>query len=92
MGVDGDSGKRVFGRPCSIGAEGGVKALWEALAGNVLKELIALGRVPGQIKFASGRTFRMLRPLCVEVPVKLSLHDSLPVLDAAFADNLPLFR
>ena len=50
-----------------------------------MKELVALGKIPGQIKLSSARTFRMLRPICVEVPLKLSLHDSLPVLDAAFA-------
>jgi hypothetical protein len=85
MAIDGTSGKCVFSRPVSIGAEGGIKALWEALAANVLKELVALGKIPGQIKLSSARTFRMLRPICVEVPLKLSLHDSLPVLDAAFA-------
>ena len=43
------------------------------------------GRVPGEICLVSGRVFRMLRALCVELPFKLSLHDSLPALDAAFA-------
>jgi hypothetical protein len=29
--------------------------------------------------------FRLLRPLCLELPVRLSLHDSLPTLEKAFS-------
>ena len=50
---------------------------------RLLKNLIARGRIPGNIRLLSGRVFRMLRPLCVEIPFKISLHDSLPRLEQA---------
>ena len=43
----------------------------------VLRELVRRGRIPGEIKVRSGRVFRLLRPLCVELPFKLSLHEKL---------------
>ena len=42
------------------------------------RKMIARGRIPGELMMRSQRLFRMLRPLCIDVPVKLSLHDSLP--------------
>ena len=44
---------------------------------QLLRELIRIGKVPGEIKVRSGRVFRMLRPLCIELPFKLSLHEKL---------------
>jgi hypothetical protein len=60
--------------------DGSLADLWQPLAGIVLDRFVALGWIPGEIKMMSGRLFRMLRPLCLELPVKLSLHDSLPSL------------
>ncbi len=57
--------------------EGGLRALWEGIAPRLLKHFLARGRIPGEIMVKSPRLFRMLRPLCLEVPVKLSLHDKL---------------
>lgn len=61
----------------SLTREGGLKGLWEAMPAQLLKALIARGRVPGNVKVRSGRVFRMFRPLCLELPIKLSLHDAL---------------
>lgn len=72
------SGAKVIDRRASADQSGGLKALWEMLAGEVLSELVRHGRVPGEIKVRSGRVFRFLRPLCMELPFKLSLHDKLP--------------
>ena len=47
---------------------------------QLLKALIGRGRIPGEIRLRSGRVFRLLRPLCEELPFKLSLHDELPEL------------
>lgn len=61
----------------SLTREGGLKGLWEAMPSQFLKTLIARGGIPGEVKVRSGRVFRMFRPLCLELPIKLSLHDSL---------------
>ena len=59
----------------SMHPEAGLRGLWESMPAQVLKELIRLGRIPGEIKTRSGRVFRFLRPLCLDLPFKLSLHD-----------------
>ena len=60
--------------------DGSLADLWQPLAGIVLERFVSLGWMPGEIKMMSGRLFRMLRPLCLELPLKISLHDSLPAL------------
>lgn len=84
IGVDGATGAKVIDSRVSVHPEAGLRGLWESMPQQVLAELIRLGKVPGEIRLCSGRVFRMLRPLCMELPFKLSLHDSLPRLDAAF--------
>jgi hypothetical protein len=80
VAVDPATGERVIDSKVSVDPEGGLKGLWEAVPVRVLRGLVERGRVPGNIKVVSGRVFRMLRPLCMELPFKLSLHDSLPEL------------
>jgi hypothetical protein len=82
--VDSATGETVFRRSVSVG-EGGLKGLWESVPAQLIKEFVRLGRVPGRIKLVSGRLFRMVRALCIELPFKLSLHDSLPALESVFA-------
>lgn len=67
----------------TVPQDGGLKRMWESMPPQLLKGLIARGRIPGEIKVVSGRVFRFLRPLCLELPFKLSLHDSLPELKNA---------
>ncbi len=74
------SGEKVIDSRASVDPAAGLKSLWEMLAGEVLKALVRRGRIPGEIKVVSGRVFRFLRPLCLELPFKLSLHDTLPHL------------
>ena len=57
-----------------------LRDMWVGMPAQVLKALIRRGRVPGEIRLVSGRVFRLLRPLCEELPFKLSLHDDLPEL------------
>ena len=76
---------RAIDSRVSVNPEGGLRGMWEGMPTQVLHELVRRGKVPGEIRLCSGRVFRLLRPLCMEVPVKLSLHDSLPLLDAAFS-------
>ena len=85
-GVDGASGERVFWNRVSIDPDSGLRGLWESMPRRVLANITAKGRVPGEIKVVSGRVFRLMRPLCMDLPFKLSLHDRLPRLEAAFAN------
>lgn len=82
--IDSETGERIICTKTSVTRDGGLRKLWESMPARFLAELIARGRVPGEVKVSSARVFRMLRPLCVELPFKLSLHDSLPRLDADF--------
>lgn len=81
--VDGATGERLVCDKASVGPDGGLKALWEAMPARLLKHIIARGRFPGEIRLVSGRVFRMLRPLTVQIPFRLSLHDRLPHLEEA---------
>ena len=62
--------------------DGGLRQLWEGVAPRLLKHLLARGKVPGEMLVRSQRLFRMLRPLCLDIPLKLSLHDKLPGVNA----------
>ena len=75
--VDPKTGEVVIASRVSIHPEAGLKGMWESMPGQVLKELIRRGKVPGELKTCSGRVFRLLRPLCIELPFKLSLHEKL---------------
>lgn len=82
--VDARTGESAFVARMSVSPDGGLRGMWESLAPEVLRRLIGRGRVPGALRLVSGRVFRMLRPLGEELPFKLSLHDALPRLEAAF--------
>ena len=83
VGVDG-AGKKVVDCRVSMHPEAGLKGLWESMPAQVMSELVRLGKVPGEIRLCSGRVFRLLRPMCMELPFKLVLRDSLPALEAAY--------
>ncbi len=61
--------------------DGGLRQMWEGVAPRLLKHLLARGKIPGEIMVRTQRLFRMLRPLCLDLPLKLSLHDSIPELN-----------
>lgn len=75
--ADGQTGERAFESRVSLLPEGGLRALWESMPVQVLHEIVRRGKVPGEIRVRSGRVFRLLRPLCLELPFKLSLHERL---------------
>lgn len=72
-----DAGEKIISKCASVNPESGLKALWEMLAGEVLSALVQYGTIPGQIKVMSARVFRFIRPLCMELMFKLSMHDKL---------------
>lgn len=78
--ADAASGEKSLQDRMSANPDGGLKALWEDVPPRILRHFLALGRIPGEVKVVSGRLFRLLRPLCVDLPFKLSLHDTLPHL------------
>ncbi len=84
VAVDPATGERAVDCRVSIASDGGLRGLWESMPPQFLKELIRRGKVPGEIRLVSGRVFRLLRSLGMELPFKLSLHDRLPALEAAF--------
>ena len=77
VAVDAKTGERLVDARTSISPDGGLRSLWESMPPQFLRELIRIGRVPGEVKVRSLRMFRMLRPLCDELPFKLSVHDKL---------------
>ncbi len=81
--IDAKTGAKVIGDRASVMPELGLRGLWEQMPERLLERLVQGGRIPGEVKVLSGRVFRLLRPLCMDLPFKLSLHDSLPRLEAA---------
>ena len=79
--VDPKTGETAIASRVSVHPEAGLKGMWESMPVQVLKELIRRGKVPGGLRTRSGRVFRLLRPLCMELPFKLSLHDRLQSLE-----------
>ena len=79
---DAATGERFVADAVSPVPDGGLRAMWEGVAPRLLKHLLARGRIPGEIMVCSQRLFRMLRPLCLDIPLKLSLHDKLPGVNA----------
>lgn len=77
LGYDPKSKTAVFDLRASIGKDSGLKELWEMMPRQFLKALIERGRIPGEIRVASQRVFRFLRPLCIEIPFKISLRTGL---------------
>lgn len=78
VGVDCATKQRIFRSQATVAQGSGLKGMWESMPTMVLRHFVELGRVPGEIRCTSGRVFRFLRPLCLELPLKLSMHDNLP--------------
>ena len=70
----------VINQNVSVAPEFGLKEMWESVPSRFLKAIVARGRVPGEIRVATGRMFRMLRPLCMELPFKLVMQENLQLL------------
>lgn len=84
VGVNPKTSVREIFAQVSPNPEGGLRALWEEMPAQFLKRLIALGTIPGEVRVCSQRVYRMLRPLIVELPFRLSMNSSLPEIEAQF--------
>ena len=91
-GLDGTTGERVIWDMKAVNPESGLRGLWEAMPRRLLKHIISRGRVPGEIKICSARMFRLLRPLCMNLPFKLSMHDILPRMEEEFKKEIAVQR
>lgn len=72
------TGEKFVSDAVSPVPDGGLRAMWENVPPRLLSHLISRGRIPGEIMVRSQRLFRLLRPICLDIPLKLSLHDTLP--------------
>lgn len=79
--VDLSTGIKILQDKISVSVEGGLKAMWQSMPSRVLTGLVEYGRLPVVVKVVSGRVFRFLRSLCLELPIKLSLHDKIEGVD-----------
>ena len=77
VAADAKTGEQAFACRVSLSGDASLRALWEEMPSQALREIVRRGKVPGEIRVRSGRVFRLLRPLCMELPFKLSLHDRL---------------
>jgi len=75
--ADARTGASVFDSRAAMDPDGGLRGLWEGVPVVLLKQMLALRRIPGEVRVSSKRLFRLLRPLGVELPFKLSLHDQI---------------
>lgn len=82
--VDAKTGAVVFRDRTAIQGDSGLRGLWEGMAPRVLQHFLERKAIPGEIRVMSGRVFRMLRPLGLELPFKLSKVTDLPHFPAAF--------
>ena len=59
----------------SVVGELGLKGLWESVPPRVLTVLVREGCIPGEMHMTSKRRFRLMRPIMLQLPIKLCLHD-----------------
>lgn len=70
------------------GTSDALKLIWESLASHILDGIIRHGRVPGAIHVRSQRMMRFLRPLGLQLPFKIVLHEELPRLTASVNQSI----
>jgi len=84
--VDAETGAVVFRDKLSVDSESGLRGIWESLPPRMLAHFIERRAVPGELRVISGRAFRLMRPLCLELPFKLSKVPDLPHFGAALVN------
>ena len=82
IGVDSANPSRAMLLADTIDPDTGLRGIWETLPCRFMTMLRECKCVPGNIRVCSKRVFRLLRPLCSELPFRLSLNSALAGLDA----------
>ncbi|HBJ59787.1 MAG TPA: hypothetical protein DDY72_04975 [Verrucomicrobia bacterium] len=65
---------------------GGLKNIWLEMPGQLLRRFVEKKVLPCEIQVESARVFRFLRPVFLELPVKLTKLEDIPPLDACFEE------
>lgn len=65
-----------------------LKQLWESLASRMLEGVLKRGMVPAEIHVRTQRVLRFMRPLGLQIPFKLVLHQHLPRLTATVNNSI----
>lgn len=84
LAIDDKTNSTIIDSNVSMAHNSTLKELWESMPAQVLKCIVKGGKVPREIQVMSGRVFRLLRPICMELPIKLSMHDTLKALETRF--------
>ena len=92
LAIDAKTGARVILDSSATKPDHGLRSIWETMPPRIVKRMMQMGHVPGEIRLLSQRMFRLLRPLCVHLPFKVSLHDKLPNLEASFAELVKMAK
>lgn len=77
------TGEIVFCDKLSVDPETGLRGLWESLGPRVLGHFVERRSVPGELRVMTGRAFRLIRPLCLELSFRLSKVTELPHFQSA---------
>jgi hypothetical protein len=70
------------------GSMDALKQLWESLASRMLEGVLKRGMVPAEIHVRTQRVMRFMRPLGLQIPFKLVLHQQLPRLTTAVNNSI----
>jgi len=65
-----------------------LKQLWESLASRMLEGVLRRGMVPAEIHVRTQRVMRFMRPLGLQIPFKLVLHQQLPRLTTTVNNSI----
>lgn len=83
--VDLCTGERIIDEStCVDPQDGGLKGRWLIMPGHLLERLVAKKKMPCEIQVISGRVFRFLRPIILNLPIKLTKKESIPALEKYF--------
>lgn len=69
---------------CADPAYDGIKGLWVSMPSYILKRFVDMNRLPCEIQVVSGRVFRFLRGLILQLPIKLTKKAEVPALQNFF--------
>lgn len=70
------------------GSMDALKQLWESLASRMLEGVLKRAMVPAEIHVRTQRVMRFMRPLGLQIPFKLVLHQQLPRLTTAVNNSI----
>ena len=82
MAVDAASGA-ILGQD-TLAVETTLEVLWAGVPGHVLRLLLRIGRVPGEIVLRSPQLFNVLTPLAGRLHIRLVPAHRLPALERAW--------